>query len=50
MDSPEQGPGVLPTLEGDAWGASREACALLEDGASIGGPPFDSEVANEALP
>ena len=37
-------------MEGDARGASLEACALLEDGALIGDPPLDDKVANEALP
>ena len=49
MDSTERALGVLPTLEGDARGAYREARVLLEDGAPVGEPPLDGEVANEAL-
>ena len=50
MDSPERAPSVLSTLESDAQGASQEACALVEDGAPIGEPPLNGEVANEARP
>ena len=50
MDSPKRAPSVLQALEGDAWGASREACALLEDWVLVEEPPLDNEVANEALP
>ena len=50
VDSPERALGTLPTLEGDAQGASLEACTSLEDGASAGEPPLDDEVAKEALP
>ena len=37
-------------MEGDTRGASREACALVEDGAPVGGPPLNGEVANDAFP
>ena len=50
LDSPEQAPGALPASEDVARGASREACSSLEDGAPPGEPPFEDEVANEALP
>ena len=49
MDSPEQAPGVLLALEGDARGASKEACTSLKGGALAGEPPLDDKVANEAL-
>ena len=49
VDSPERALGVLPALEGDAYDASRETCASLEDGAPVGEPPLDDEAANEAL-
>ena len=50
MDSLERAPNVLSGLEGDAWGASREACSLLEDKVPTGEPPLDGEDAKEALP
>ena len=50
VDSLERAPSALLAFEGDARGASREACALLEDGAPSEEPPLDSEVENEALP
>ena len=49
IDSLERALGALPALEGNARGASREACASLEDRALVKEPPLDDEVANEAL-
>ena len=50
MDSLEQAPGALSTLEGSARGASLEACASLEDGAPVREPPLDDEVVTEVVP
>ena len=50
VDSLERAPDTLSTFEGDAWGASLEACASLKDGALTGEPPLDDKVANKALP
>ena len=50
VDSLERAPSALLALEGDARGASPEACALLEDGAPSEEPPLDDEIENEALP
>ena len=50
MDSPERASDALLALEGDARGASREACASLEDRDSTGELSLDDEVSNEALP
>ena len=50
LDSLEQAPGALPASEDEARGASQEACSSLENEAPAGEPPFDDEVANEALP
>ena len=49
MDSPERASSALLAFEGDARGASREACASLEDRTRAREPPLDGEVANEAL-
>ena len=49
MDSPKRAPSALSALEADAWGASRESCALLEDQAPVREPLLDDEVVNEAL-
>ena len=46
VDSPKLGPSALRALEDDAWGASREACASLEDGALAEDPPLDVKVGN----
>ena len=35
VDSPERALDALSTLEGDARGASREACVSLEDGTPV---------------
>ena len=50
VDSTERAPGALLTLEGNAWVASQEACALLEDRAQTVELLLDDEVANVALP
>ena len=50
VDSLERAPNVLLALEGDARGASREACASLENGAPTRELPLADEVTNEALP
>ena len=50
VDSPERALGALSALEGDARGASLEACASLEDRSPAGEPLLDDEVENEALP
>ena len=50
MDSPKRAPGALSAFEGNARGASREACASLEDEAPAEEPPLNDKVTNEALP
>ena len=49
LDAPKRAPGALPTLEGDALGVSREACALLEDRALVKEPPLNDELHAEEL-
>ena len=49
MDSLERASDALPTLEGAAQDASREACASLEDGALARGPPKDDQAVSEAF-
>ena len=48
MDFLEQASNALPTLEGASQDASKEACALLEDGVPTGGPPNADGVMMEA--
>ena len=48
VDSPERAPVALSTLEGIAQGVLGEACASLEDGISVGGPPSTGKVVGEA--
>ena len=48
MGSPERASNSLSTLEGAAQDASKEACASLEDGALVGGPPNADQVVREA--
>ena len=48
MDSLEQASDALLPLEGASHDASREACALLEDGIPVGGPPNANGVVGEA--
>ena len=48
MDSPGRAFDALPMLEGTGQDASKEACALLEDGAQTGGPPNADQVISEA--
>ena len=48
LDSLEQASDALPALEGAAQGIPREACASLEDGAPVGGPPNVDQVVSEA--
>ena len=48
LDSPERAFGILPALEGAAQGVLGEACARLEDGISIRGPPSTDNVVGEA--
>ena len=49
VDSPKRASNVLLTLEGASSDAYREACASLEDGVAIGGPPNADGVVREAL-
>ena len=48
VDSLELASGALLTLEGASQDASREACASLEDGVSVGGPPNSDKVVGKA--
>ena len=48
VDSPEQAFDALSALEGASQDASREACALLEDGVPTRGPPNADGVVGEA--
>ena len=48
LDSLERASGILPALEGAAQGTSKEACASMEDGAPVGGPPDADRVVSEA--
>ena len=48
MDSPERASDALPALEGATQDASRETCASLEDGASVGRPSNANQVVSEA--
>ena len=48
MDSLEQASNALLTLEGASQDASKEACALLEDGVPAGGLPNADGVMGEA--
>ena len=48
VDPPERALDALPTLEGTAQGVPGEACALLEDDISVGGPSSADNVVGEA--
>ena len=48
MDSLERASDVLPTLEGAGQDASKEACAPLEEGIPVEGPPSAGKVVGEA--
>ena len=47
VDSLEQAPGALLSLEGTSQDVLREDCASLEDGISVGGPPSADNVVGE---
>ena len=49
MDSLEQAPDALLTLKGASQDAPKQACALLEDGVLVKGPPNVDGVVGEAL-
>ena len=49
MDSLKRVLNALLALEGTTLDASKEAYALLEDGASAGGPPKANQVVSKAL-
>ena len=49
VDSPKRVSDALLALEGASQDASKEACALLEDGVPIEGPPNAVGVVGEAL-
>ena len=48
VDSPKRASDVVSALEGAAQDTSKEACASLEDGAPIGGPPNADQAVSEA--
>ena len=48
LESPERASDALLALGGTAQDASKEACASLEDGIPVGGPPSTDKVVGEA--
>ena len=48
VDSLERAPNALPSSEATTQGVHGEACASLEDGISVGGPPNTNNVMGEA--